>query len=697
MSNLSGIFVPVKDRRIIVTIALLGSLLISGLFAHAQDPTARYRNMGGGGGGGGKGDSLQHRKEDTITINFRFLDSSRLQRLDSSLDFSKKVPQPPTYINLGNMGTPARNLVFSPNMISGWDAGWHALDLYVFRPEDTRFYNTTKPYSELGYLLGAKTEQIIDLLHTQNVLPNWNMAFEYRLINSPGSFQNQNSNHNNYRFSSWYQSPNKRYQSFFILVGSKLQVSENGGLVDFRRLDSANSLGSETVPVWLGNNLTAGTSNPFSTTINTGTRYTNATYLLRQQYDLGQKDSIVTDTSVIPLFYPRLRLEHTLSYTTYHYRYVDQYSTISDPAYTIDSAYYANNYQLKYIPPVGSFFRETHWHDLTNDFSIYQFPDSKNPQQFIKLGASLQLLRGIYDTVPWGVVMVTKRLSESNEFVHAEYRNKTRNRKWDIEAYGKLYLTGLDAGDYNAYISLQRLISRKIGYLQVGFQNVNRTPSSVFDAASPFFYDTLRTTHFLKENTTNIFASLDMPRYHLQLKGAYYLMSNYAYFADYFKERQQGALFNLLQVTAQKDIVLHNHWKWHATVILQQVAGSSPVHVPLIISYNKIGYEGSFGFRNLNINFGLEIRYVSGYQADGYSPLSGQFFSQSDSTIRQHVPDMTPYLSIRIRGFTAYIRTENVNTFSPNTLGFTNNNFVAPNYPSPGLLIRFGFFWSFIN
>ncbi len=192
--------------------------------------------MGGGGGGGGRrggGDSLQHRKEDTITINFRFLDSSRLQKLDSSLDFSKKVPQPPTYINLGNMGTPARNLVFCPNMISGWDAGWHALDLYVFQPDDTRFYNTTKPYSELGYLLGAKTEQIIDLLHTQNVLPNWNMAFEYRLINSPGSFQNQSSNHNNYRFSSWYQSPNKRYQSFFILVGSKLQAIRERGAGKF--------------------------------------------------------------------------------------------------------------------------------------------------------------------------------------------------------------------------------------------------------------------------------------------------------------------------------------------------------------------------------------------------------------------------------------------------------------------------------
>jgi hypothetical protein len=697
MSNLSGIFVPVRDRRIIIVIALLGSLLISGLFARAQDPTARFRSMGGGGGGG-KGDSLQHRKNDTITLNFRYLDSSRLLKLDSSLVFSNKVPQPPTYINLGNIGTPGRDLVFAPKMISGWDAGWHALDNYVFRSEDTRFYNTTKPYSEIGYLLGSKTEQYIDLLHTQNVMPNWNLSFEYRLISSPGSFQNQNSNHNNYRGSSWYQSPNKRYQNFFILVGSKLQVSENGGLVDFRSLDTTNSLGAGSTPVRLGNNLASASGNPFSTGINTGTQYTNATYLMRQQYDLGQKDSIVTDTTVIPLFYPRLRLEHTLAYTTYHYRYIDQFSnsSLGNTPYSINTSYYANYYDLNYVAPTDTFFRETHWHDLTNDFSIYQFPDSKNAQQFIKLGASLQLLSGTYDTALGSLITVTKRPKESNEFVHAEYRNKTRNRKWDIEAYGKLYLTGLDAGDYNASISLQRFISPQLGYLRAGFQNVNRTPSSVFDAASPFYYDTTKTS-FSKENTTHIFASLDITRLHLRLTGDYYLMSNYAYFANYIQERQQGALFNLLEVTAQKDIALSKHWIWHAMVILQQTAGSSPVHVPLIISFNKLGYEGKLGFPNLNINFGLEIRYISGYQADGYAPLSGQFFTQSDTTIRQHLPDITPYLSLRIRSFTAYIRTENVNALDPATLSFNKNNFVAPNYPSPALLIRFGFFWSFIN
>ena len=51
------------------------------------------------------------------------------------------------------------------------------------------------------------------------------------------------------------------------------------------------------------------------------------TYLMRQQYDLGQKDSIVVnDTTVVPLFYPRVRFEHTISYNTYKYRLEVKYA-----------------------------------------------------------------------------------------------------------------------------------------------------------------------------------------------------------------------------------------------------------------------------------------------------------------------------------------------------------------------------------
>ncbi len=688
MINLLRIFFIVNKTRIIIFV-LSGCFLTMGLRLSAQDPLSRFKSYGGGGGKG-KGDTLlKHRSptEDSITINFRYLDSSRLRKLDSSInDFSKKIQVPWNYIDLGNLGTASHNLIFSPIMKSGWDEGLHAYDIYMLTPEATRFFNTTRPFAEMDYLIGAKAEQLIDINFTQNIKPNWNYAFQYRLINSPGTFNSQNTNHNGYKVNSWYQSNNKRYQAFLIVIANKIASSENGGLQNFHDLDSIAYTLRTSVPTIL-NYPNPGTGSLFSTTIYTGTEYTTGTFMLRQQYDIiGKKDSIVTDTTVIPLFYPQFRAEHTIQYNTYKYRFFD-----TQP----DTNYYHVNYGIIFPSPYiiqpgfasDTFYKQDIWKQLVNDFSLYQFPDSKNPGQFIKAGATIENYSGQFDS--------TNR-SIYNIFIHGEYRNKTRNQKWDIEAYGKFYLSGYNAADYDVSISLKRYLSKQIGYLQLGFQNVDRTPSFVFNRSSSFSYGV---QSFNKENSTHLFGSLEQPLRHFKLSADYYLISNYTYFTAFSKENQESSLFNVLQVNAEKIIRLHKHWIWRAVVQLQQKAGASPVNVPLLLTRNQIAYEGNLGFRNLNINFGIEFRYYTAYKADGYDPLTGQFYSQNDTTIRQHLPDITPYINFRIRGFTAYIRAENVNTvqIGSNGFGFTNYNFVAPEYPNTGLRIRVGIFWSFVN
>ncbi len=684
------------------------AVLLSGTGLMAQNPMQRFGGAGGNGGQKGS-DTLVHRKNDTITIHFRYLDSSRLNNLDSSvLDFGTKVPRPDNWINLGNLGTPARNLAFSPRMQSGFDPGFHSFDIYAFTVDQAQFYNTTKPYTELSYLLATKAEQFISVFHTQNIRPNWNFVFQYRLINAPGTLPNQNTNHNTFRVTSWYQSHNKRYQNFLVFVANKLEAAENGGLQNPAFLDSPAFKNQQTLPVHLGNGLLANTGNPFQSAINTGTKYSTTTFLFRQQYDLGQKDSIVTDTSVIPLFYPRLRMEHTFTYSTSTYQFMDDSTANTYPGYGLNSAYYAR-YGLGYVgqPQIGvgvvadTFHRIDNWHVLANDFSVYQFPDAHNPQQFFKLGATLELLTGKFDTASLydgSIIFQKGTASDYNVFGHAEYRNQTRNKKWDIEAFGRLYLEGVDAGNYNAYISLRRLISRSVGYFQGGFENVNRTPSFVFNRASSFYYDTTRNT-LSKENTTHIFASLDRPQNLLTVTGSYYLLSNYTYITNYYQVRQASSLFNLLEINIKKQFTLYRHWKWRTNTILQQVAGNAPVHVPLLVSFNQVGYDGNFGFKNLFCSFGTEIRYISAYKADGYAPLTGQFYSQGDTTVRQHLPDISVYLHLRIRSFTAYTRVEGLNAlaFSPTGFGFYHNNFVAPDYPSPAMVIRFGFIWGFID
>jgi Putative porin len=620
--------------------------------------------------------------EDSITISFRYLDSARNFKLDSSVtDFARRYPVPATHVYLGNTGNASRSILFSPRFVAGFDPGFHAFDDYKWKLEKVRFFNTTRPYSEINYLLGSRVEQIIELVHTQNIKPNWNFSFQYRLINSPGFFKNQSTNHNNYLLTSWYQSERKRYNNYFVLLSNRIQSSENGGIQD-----NANYLKDPVykdrfnIPVKLGGD-NAFSSNFFTTKITTGNKYNDFTLLMRQQYDLGKKDSLVTDSTVVPLFYPRVRFEHTIQYSQDKYVFQD---------FLADSVYYKKYYDTAMSSATDTFKLKDRWREIINDFSIYQFPDANNLQQFIKLGLTVQNFTGQFSV---------QKKSFYNLFGHAEYRNKTRNQKWDIEANGKLYFTGLNAGDYQAYISLQRYAGKKLGYLQLGFENANRTPSFIFDNRSSFYL--LHTsTDFKKENNTHLFASFYIPSLYFKLTGNYYLLTNYAYISNYFLLQQESSLFNALQVSLEKIIKLGKHWNWHADVYFQQVIGNAPVNVPVIYTRNRIAYEGNLGFKNLDIAIGTEIRYHTPYKADGYSPVLGQFFYQDSISVSNNTPDIAAYLHFRIRPFKAFVRVENLNTarkMGNSGFGFTNNNLVAPGYPLPGLQFRLGIYWSFVN
>ncbi|HEV7783119.1 MAG TPA: putative porin [Chitinophagaceae bacterium] len=643
----------------------------------------RFKQLGGDiRSNSGVSDSLGKRNkyDDSITISFRYLDSTRQYKLDSSIgDFSRRFPLPGTYINLGNVGNAARSLLFSPNFSTGFDPGLHAFDIYKYKLEKVRFFNTTRPYSEINYQLGSRVEQVIELMHTQNLRPNWNVAFQYRLINSPGFFKNQKTNHNNYLLNSWFQSKDKRYNNYFVLLGNKMQSAENGGIQDTANfLDNPIYKNRFNIYTQLGGD-DPFSSNFFTTKINTGNKYNEFTALLRQQYDLGRKDSMVTDSTVIPLFYPRLRFEHTFQLDKLSYTYQD---------FLADSVYYKTYYDTTLRRPTDTLVVKDSWKIISNDLSICQFPDAKNLQQFIKLGLLFQSISGEF---------ASGRKSFVNTIGHAEYRNKTRNLQWDIEANGKLYFTGLNKGDYQAYISLQRLLGKKIGTLQLGFENTSRTPSFIFDSRSSFYF--LKTVKdFKKENNAHLFASYFLPSFKLRLTGHYYLSTNYTYIKDYYQLQQESALFNVLQIAMQKTIRLGKKWNWHAEVYFQQAVGDAPVHIPVLYSRNRIAYEGNLGFRNLDIAIGTEIRYRSAYKADGYSPVQGSFFYQDSLTIRNPLPDIAGYVHFRIRSFKTFFRVENLNTArNMDGFGFTNNNLVAPNYAIPGLQIRLGVYWGFIN
>ncbi len=612
--------------------------------------------------------------KDSITISYRYLDAIRRYSLDSAVnDFDKYYPVPEAYQYLGNNGAAAYSLIFYPFDKPGWDAGFHAFDIYKFKLEETKFYKTTRPFSLLGYQLASGKEQMIQAQHTQNVKPNFNAGFDYRLINAPGFFINQNNNHNNVRFFSSYQGKKKRYNAYFVLIINTIRASENGGIINDSFLLSPNFKDRFGIDVNLGN-ASQFVQNPFSTTIRTGNIYKNSSIFLQQSYDIGKKDSLaVNDSTMEYLFYPRLRAQHSITYSKYQYNFKD---------ITPDSLLYDNWYDIKIILPDTVSVKEN-WTVVENDFSLLQFPDPKNPAQFFSAGAALQNLQAQLDG---------GNKSFYNIKLHGEYRNRTRNKLWDMQLKGEFYLNGLNTGDYNVKASLSRYLNKKLGDIRLFFSNTNRTPSFIFDERSSFNLG--NTGNFSKENITSFGATATNP--FVQLGFTNHLISNYSYFSNYYKTAQSSKLINVLQVSASKKIKLTKRWNWYLDATLQQTDAAAPIKVPLLYTRSRIAYEGNF-FKNLNLSTGVEIRYYTPYKANNYSPLVGQFTPQDTLTIK-NLPDVNAFLHFRIKSFTGFLRGENLNTVSfKNGFGFVNNNYAAPHIPTQGMIIRFGVRWWFVN
>ena len=629
--------------------------------------------------------SFNHRDDlaDSITISFRFLDSLKSDFIDSSInDFGNVYTVPTGYVSLGNNGNAAYPVLFSPILKAGWDAGFHAFDVYKYTIENTRFYKTTRPFTELSYFLASGKEQVVKILQTQNIKPNWNAGINYQLISSPGFFQNQNTNHNSYRFFSNYQGKRKRYSAYLVLLGNKFSSSENGGILSDSVLHDPKNSKRFSVPVNLGGNSET-TFQVFSTKISTGNQYNDFTAFFRQSYDFGIKDSIiVNDSTTNYLFYPKFRFQHTIKYVTSSYTFKD---TVGNPNYAkSDSAYFQNFYDTTLDPTKGlNFHVNDKWNFVSNDVVIKQFPETKNPGQFIEAGLRLENFSGFF---------YSGKKNFYNIVLHGEYRNKTRNKKWDAQANGEFYATGLNVADFNVYASLTRFLNAKLGEVQISFQNVNRSPSYIFEGNSSFNFGNDLATK--KENITVLTATANNPRFTLMARNI--SIANYTYFKNFYQADQYSGLVNLTQFTASTKSKISRRFNLYSDFIVQQTAGQTPVRVPLFYTRQRLAFEGNF-FKNLNLSTGFDVKYNTPYHANNYSPVMGKFFPQ-DTVLINNLPQVNFFFNFRIKSFTAFVALENLNTVDlENGFGFTNNRYAAPLYPTPGLLLRFALQWRFVN
>ena len=643
----------------------------------AQNMLSNSFNRGGSVGASGSTDSLQKRdkSEDSIGIFYRLYNSLTIQNMDTSIaDFYSKFILPYSNYHLGNLGNASKSYLFNPLQRGGWDAGFRAYEVYNYTLEQTPFYQTTKPYTELGYLLGGKGEQLIEILHTQNKTKQFNYSFAYRFSNAPGNLKNQQANLNNMRMTANFQSKRKRYASYWVMLSNKSASSENGGLANSALIDSLSLNNPYELETRLG---ISGASfrNPFNTYIATGSTYKEQNFVWKQTYDIGQKDSLVKDTVTTYLFYPRLRFQNEIKYQSNQFVFGD-----ANPSELNYQQFF--NYKL----PVGNtMLFQDNWKRFTNEFSLVSFPEKTNPNQYLQIGLGYQSLNFKDTLQTW---------SNNDIYGLGVYKNKTKNLRWDIQASGKLFLSGYHAGDYEAQFSLSRIFNNKGDQLALWVQNSNRTPSFNRLGITAFPISKLSTID--KENIIELGAMWDQKSQGLTASFQYKLIQNYQYFGSGYQPMVYNKVLSYLKGTVSNQIKLSRHWNWYNELTLQLVDPNAPLHLPVIFTRQRLAFEGNF-FKNLFLSTGLELIYHTSFQPDGYMPLSGQFYLQDQFTANNR-PIANAFLNFRIKRFKGFIRMEQLNTLlaTSNQLG-TRYHFTAPNYLGTGTWLRVGIWWNFIN
>jgi hypothetical protein len=398
--------------------------------------------------------------------------------------------------NLGNLGTP-----YQSNDFFQRDLGLNNFPfirnyrLYGIWPENIRFYNVTKPFTELSYgqwfANRPNGETWLRVLHTQNITPKLNFGISYSSFSSQGKYLNQQAKDNSLNFVLSYNGD--RYDAWFAAGKNRFNTQENGGLPNPADIENPD-LKPENIAVWL-NGANSDTKNNF--------------ILLSHQYKLGTWKEMKDKKEVYQQFITRVAFMHTLEYADN-----TRYFTELDPNPFFQ---YQDNRGLVYYYGAGSVPNinstpgvegspatrdKSGERRLTNQFFLksVEAPDRKftfGKQAFIGndiINVFFPRERQIYTPGIWMPPLgLDQKYNLTNTFLGGSIF-RTEGKFWNWDATGKYYVQGYRFGDFELKGKMEKpiIIAKDTSFLRLSGSMNNITPD--------YFYNHYFSNHFSWNN-----------------------------------------------------------------------------------------------------------------------------------------------------------------------------------------------------
>jgi hypothetical protein len=573
---------------------------------------------------------------------YKYVDSSMNETEIFHAMYQKQV----IFQDLGNIGSPGRNAFFSVNREVGFNATFNPFENYFINRNGTRYYNTTKPFTELFYAQGKQELLFLKAKHSQNILPRWNVGLDFQRIVSEGFFLHQKTGMYNIQLNTRLLSKNKRYELLGYAMWNRGSVQENGGIASdsaFEALSGSNK----------------------SVTVNMATtenRYRQRSLFIKQYYKFGSPVNLVKGEDSLYDFNSRAHIAYTLRTDESRFIFVNNGDSMSELL------------PMQYFDTVPGVTRDSLYTGLIeNKLSIQLFGGSAVHNRFLSVGIMHQ-----------GATVAQPSYLRNFQNVIADAQFEwvnNNNGSLSIWADGAYTVSGYNKDNYklNGLVRYRTRLFNLLG----GITRQQFTPDYqlIKYYSNQFIWDNSfkQTQVFTGKATLNTRTF----RNNFSLSVTQHVITNYAYLNNRLLAEQASGTANVLQVQLNKTFQLGKFFFKHQ--LYYQHSDAKYIPVP------ELGGMARYYFQtNLYtsvIQLGFDVFYNTAYHSMNWSPATRMFYVQ-DQVKTGNYPLADPFLCMQIKRAVVFFKFEHANQNLINE-GFYN----TPHYPVSLRSFRFGIKW----
>ncbi len=542
------------------------------------------------------------------------------------------------YRGLGSFVSPAQPQWFSPMYTAGYSSGMYQNPIYELNSDNLNFFAAKKRYSEIDFVQGSRREQIIRLVHAQNIHPNMGVTFQLQRQYTNGLLLNQVNFSNCMGLGFYYVAPKGAYQTAVKWYTNRSQIGENGGL-------QSDSLYENTTQ--LPRNYKVQASQAKSTTRYSGVLATQQLRLFKADRDTVKKIS-----------QDGLFLTHQFSY----------------------------------------YYRNRDFHDLnpTTSFYIAQNSDSNsyiNSSEFRNKGSLLfqKIDSGSVFIAEAGLVLqnllVDRKDYPGYDISNSGYTGSLHYKK--VKSWG-VDLRATFAGANMLAFSVNKAIANweiKAGYLNQANYN-----ALIYDAKPGLVLsDANQPAHITQNKHSKIFANIISLKLPVELTAESGTWSNFYYFDSLFhsqlapKEIKYVQL-SLLGTFRKGKLGLINKTYFHKN------SDEAVLQIPFWTQMNSLFIEGLIFKKALLVRTGIDARLQSEFKPYAYNTTYGLFYQQQKHSSK-FFPMLDFFISMKVKTARIFFKLERMNAFWDRSKNF----YYSPFYPTDGASFRMGINWTFLD